>query len=288
METALLQPKDFPKRLKEINDPPKKIYVRGKLPPDDFKWLCVVGSRKYSSYGKEACEMLINGLRGLPVVIVSGLALGTDSIAHRAALEANLPTVAVPGSGLNSEVLYPSSSKILAEDILRAGGALLSEYEPDFRATMWSFPRRNRIMAGLSDAVLVIEAEIKSGTLITSKLATEYNRDVFAVPGSIFSTGSEGPHMLIQKGAAAVCSAAALREALGFPNSSSTNYKLQTNNYSDCSPEEKTILEILASPMSKNELIDSLEMPLSQINSVLSVLEIKGLIKEIMGEIRRN
>lgn len=286
MDLIELKPDNFPRRLREINDPPKKLYINGKLPPDDYKWLCVVGARKYSPYGKSACENLINGLRGLPVVIVSGLALGTDTIAHRAALSTGLKTVGVPGSGLAPSVLYPSSSRELADEILRAGGALVSEFEPNFRATRWSFPQRNRIMAGLSDAVMVIEAEIKSGTLITSRLATDYNRDIFAVPGSIFSATSEGPHMLIRKGGAAVSSAAALRDLLGFPDSS-TNYKLSTTNYSDCSPEEKQILEILKTPITREELADSVEMPFSKLNSVLSVLEIKGLIKEEMGEIRR-
>jgi len=281
-----IKPKDFPGRLREINDPPKKLYVKGELPPDDYKWLCVVGSRKYTPYGQSVCERLIAGLSGLPVIIVSGLALGTDSIAHRAALSSGLKTVGVPGSGLNPDVLYPSSSKVLADEILRAGGALISEFEPNFRATRWSFPQRNRIMAGLSDAVLVIEAEIKSGTLITSKLATEYNRDVFAVPGSIFSSTSEGPHMLIRKGAAAIDSAATLREALGF--SENPKQGELTRDYSGCSPEEKIILEILKTPMSKEELIDSVEIPLSKLNTIISILEIKKLIKEEMGEIRLN
>lgn len=283
MDLRLIQPDNFPSRLREINDPPKKLYIKGELPPEDHKWLCVVGSRKYTPYGKSACENLISGLAGLPVVIVSGLALGIDSLAHRAALSAGLKTVGVPGSGLDSEVLYPSASRILADEILKAGGALISEFEPDFRATKWSFPQRNRIMAGLSDAVLVVEAEIKSGTLITSRLASDYNRDVFAIPGSIFSTNSEGPHMLIRKGAAAIDSAAALRLALGFGDDDNENKK---RDYSDCSPEERQILEILKTPMTHEELIDSVDMPLSKLNTIISILEIKKLIKEEMGEIR--
>lgn len=285
MNLATLSPNDFPRRLKEITDPPKKLYIKGELPREDYKWLCVVGSRKYSPYGKAVCENLIAGLAGLPVVIVSGLALGIDGIAHRSALSAGLKTVGVPGSGLSPEVLYPSASRSLADDILRSGGALISEFEPDFKATQWSFPQRNRIMAGLSDAVMVIEAELKSGTLITSRLATDYNRDVFAVPGSIFSTTSEGPHMLIQKGAAVVSSTAALREALGFTENK--NSELSARNHSDCSPDEKKILEILKTPMPRDLLADSLDMPFSKLNTIISVLEIKKLIKEEMGELRR-
>src|SRR3989344_2642579 len=187
LQLAQLTPNLFPRRLREIPDPTEKIYLKGTLPSEDHKWLCVVGSRKYSSYGKEVCEKLIEGLRGYPVVIVSGLALGMDAIAHRAALSAKLHCVAVPGSGLDPSVLYPATNRRLADEILKAGGVLLSEFEPNFRATAWSFPQRNRIMAGLSDAVLVIEAEKRSGTLITARLATAYHRDVFTIPGSIFS-----------------------------------------------------------------------------------------------------
>src|SRR5574344_927429 len=200
-EIEILENENIPEMLREIPDCPDKLYIKGKLPSQDSKLLCVVGSRKYTSYGKDVCEKLISGLRGYDITIVSGLALGIDSIAHKTALDSGLKTIAVPGSGLDESVLYPSTHKQLAEKILENGGALISEFEPNFRATPYSFPQRNRIMAGISHAVLVIEAETKSGTLITSKFATEYNRDVLTVPGSIFSKNSEGPNMLIRLGA---------------------------------------------------------------------------------------
>ncbi|MDO8594140.1 MAG: DNA-processing protein DprA [bacterium] len=275
-----LLPDQFPRRLREITDPPKKLYVQGTLPPEDHKWLAVVGSRKYTPYGKEVVETLIAGLSGYPIVIVSGLALGIDAIAHRAALGANIPTVAVPGSGLDRSVLYPSTNRRLADDILAAKGALLSEFEPKFAATAWSFPQRNRILAGLSDAVLVVEAEQKSGALITSKFATEYNRDVFTIPGSIFSSSSTGPHMLIKLGATPITSPADLLEALGFkPN------EKMVRDYSDCTPEEKKVIELLQSPMPRDDLIDALDIPINQANALLSFMELKGLIKESVGEI---
>ncbi len=275
---------DFPKLLKEITDPPEKLYIRGSLPDWNQKFLCVVGSRKYSQYGKEVCEKLISGLRGYPIVIVSGLALGIDSIAHRAALASGLVTIAIPGSGLDDKILYPATHRGLAEKIIEAGGALISEFEPDFRATPHSFPQRNRIMAGMSDAVLVIEAEKKSGTLITSRLATDYNRDVFAVPGSIFSKGSEGPHMLIRLGATPIVSAAELLEALGF-QLKTKNLELKTS-YIDCSPEEKKTIALLTEPLERDELIRKLNLPISQCNHLLSLLEIKGHIQESVGKIR--
>ncbi|MDO8590601.1 MAG: DNA-processing protein DprA [bacterium] len=279
-----LDRKDFPKRLLEIPDCPKKLYIRGELPPEEHKYLCVVGSRKYSEYGRQAVEKLIGGLRGYPVVIVSGLALGIDSIAHRAALSVGLTTIAVPGSGLDPKVLYPASHVGLAEKIVETGGALISEFEPNFRATPYSFPQRNRIMAGLSDAVLVVEAELKSGTLITSKYATEYNRDVYTIPGSIFSGTSSGPHMLIRLGATPITSSVELLEALGFKPEANSQ-QLKASSYKDCSPEELKIIDLLKTPTPRDELIRALGMSPRDANTLLSIMEIKGLIKESMGEI---
>ncbi|MEK7208483.1 MAG: DNA-processing protein DprA [Patescibacteria group bacterium] len=279
-----LLPERFPRRLREINDPPKKLYLEGALPPEEHKWLCAVGSRKYTSYGREVCEQLIEGLRGYPVVVVSGLALGVDALAHRAALAAKLPCVAVPGSGLDRRVLYPSANHRLAEEILKQGGALLSEFEPDFAATAWSFPQRNRIMAGLSDAVLVIEAEQKSGTLITARLATEYNRDVCTVPGSIFSSSSAGPHLLIRLGATPITSPDDLLQALGFETTKRST--LNAKRYDDCSPEEQQVIELLKEPLERETLLERLALPVSRANALLSMLELKGHIKESAGEIR--
>ncbi len=279
----ILKPVDFPRRLREIPDPPEKLWVEGTLPPEKHKWLAVVGSRRYSSYGKEACEKLIAGLYGHRVVIVSGLALGIDCIAHRAALETRLPCVAVPGSGLSRKIMHPVANRTLADRIVALGGALLSEFPPEFRATLWSFPQRNRIMAGLSDAILVIEAEKRSGTLITARLAAEYNRDVLTVPGSIFSGATEVPHLLMRLGATPVRNADELLAALGF-KLPSTDYKLKTD-YSDCSAEEIKILELLKIPMERDALIAAAKLPVSKTNAVLSLLEIKGFISESMGEI---
>lgn len=278
--SLILSPTEFPPLLKEIADPPKKLHVRGVFPIAE-KYLCVVGARKYSEYGKSVCEKLIEGLAGLPIVIVSGLALGIDSIAHKAALSAKLPTIAVPGSGLGESVLYPGIHRALAKDILSSGGALVSEFDDDFKATIWSFPQRNRIMAGLSHAILVIEAEKKSGTLITARLASEYNRDVLTVPGSVFSTNSEGPHLLIRLGATPITCAADLREALGFKENAEPK-----KDYSECCEEEKAIIVLLKEPRERNDLIRKSKMEISRANAILSMLEIKGFIEETMGEIR--
>lgn len=281
MDIHIIERGDFPKRLQEIPDPPEKLFIAGKLPPEDHVWLSVVGARAYTHYGKDVCEKFVAGLQGTPTVIVSGLAIGIDSIAHAAALQCNLKTVAVPGSGLSFEVLHPKSNKQLFERIVAEGGAVISEFEMDFKATHWSFPQRNRIMAALSKAVLVIEAEKKSGTLITAKLATEYNRDVLAVPGSVFSKNSQGPHMLIKIGATPITSPEELREALGFANN-----EVNENRYEQCSPEEKRVVELLREPLPRDVLIDQLGVTVSTANALISLMELKGIITESLGEVR--
>ena len=279
-----LTPEQYPELLKEINDPPKKLYVKGELPPDDMKYLCVVGSRKYTPYGKEVCKTLIEGLSGYPIVIVSGLAIGIDSIAHESALEAGLKTIAVPGSGLSENVLHPKTNKLLAKRIIESGGTMLSEFEEGFKATHYSFPQRNRVMAGMSHAVLIIEAEEKSGTLITSKFATEYNRDGLTVPASIFSGNSYGPHMLLRLGATPIRKSEDILEALGF----NIQEKQQSLDLKDLSEREKKVIDILKTPMERDELIANLGFPIQDANVTLSAMEIKGIIKESMGEMRIN
>ena len=167
---------------------------------------------------------------------MSGLALGIDSIGHRSALKAGLPTVAIPGSGLSDKVLYPHSHRLLAEEIVEKGGCLLTEFPDDYPSYPINFPQRNRIIAGMSHATLVIEAELKSGTLITSKYATEYNRDVLTVPNSIFSKTSEGPHMLLRLGATPITQSSDIVSALGLQ----PHNDLFQRNYDDCSSDEQS------------------------------------------------
>jgi len=279
-----LKSEEYPELLKEINDPPKKLYIKGELPPDNMKYLCVVGSRKYSPYGKDVCKTLIEGLRGYPIVIVSGLALGIDSIAHESALENGLTTIAVPGSGLSESVLHPKTHKELARRIVKSGGTMLSEFEENFKATHYSFPQRNRVMAGMSHAVLIIEAEEKSGTLITSKFATEYNRDVLTVPASIFSGNSFGPHMLLRLGATPIRNSGDILEALGLKQEEGQ----QKLDLKDLSEKERKVMDILKTPMERDELIANLGFPIQDANVTLSAMEIKGIIKESYGEMRIN
>lgn len=283
---------EFPSALLEIPQIPKQLYVVGELPdPSEYYYLSVVGSRKYTNYGREAVERIIAGLAGYPICIISGLAMGIDGIAHRAALDAGLRTVAVPGSGLDERVIYPRTHTNLAREIVEKGGALLSEYEPDFRATTWSFPQRNRIMAGLTQGTLVIEAEEKSGTLITARLALEYNRNVFTVPGPIFSATSKGTNNLLRQGATPITCAKDLLEELGFVEQqfgesagSDLGSRLDLTMYT---PEEQAILILLDEPREREEILAMSDVPSAEILSTLTVLEIKGVIQERFGKIER-
>ena len=284
MQIKKLPKEKFPSQLMEIPQPPEELWIIGELPPKDLIYLCVVGSRKYTSYGKEACEKIIAGLKGYPIVIVSGFAMGIDTIAHKKAMQTGLKTLVFPGSGLSDEAIYPKTNVRLMKEIVENGGCLVSEFEPDFKATQWSFPMRNRLMAGISKAVLIIEAEEKSGTLITARLTTEYNRDLLVVPGSIFSPNSKGTNRLIRQGATPITCAEDVLEALGFEQEKDEDK--QARLFEDLSPEEKKIVELLREPMARDDLIREIKMPIGETNSLLSVMKIKGLIKEEMGEIR--
>jgi DNA processing protein len=269
---------EYPKGLREIPQPPEKLFMRGQSLPQDAKYLAVVGSRNYSNYGKQVVEYLIEGLRGYPIAIVSGLALGIDALAHEAALRAKLYTLAVPGSGISDGVLYPRRNRALASRILEAGGGILSEFEPDFEATPWSFPQRNRIMAGLSHTVLVIEASEKSGTLITARLTVDYNRDLLVVPGNIFSENSKGPHQFLKLGATPVTSPEDILEVLHLDKIDAITAPIST-----ASSLEEAVLVALTSPTDRDTLIRTLKLSTQEANTLLMSMELKGLIRESNG-----
>lgn len=285
MEIKKLEKKEFPPALLEIPQPPEDLWIIGDLPKEkNLIYLCVVGSRKFTSYGKESCEKIIAGLKGYPIVIVSGFAMGIDTIAHKKAMQTGLKTIVFPGSGLSDEAIYPKTNIRLMREVVENGGCLISEFEPDFKATQWSFPMRNRLMAGISKAVLIIEAEEKSGTLITARLTTEYNRDLLVVPGSVFSSNSKGTNRLIKQGATPVTCAEDVLEALGFEKPK--DEEKQAKLFLDLSPEEKKVVALLREPIPRDDLIRAMKMPIPNANAVLSVMEIKELIKEEMGEIK--
>ena len=265
---------EFPALLREIPQPPKSLNFRGVLPPSQLTLLSVVGSRKYTTYGKQVIEELIGGLKGYPVGIVSGLALGIDSLAHEAALKNNLYTLAIPGGGLDDDFLYPAIHKNLAHRILAAGGGLMSEFAPNFRATEWSFPQRNRLVAGISEATLLIEAAEMSGTLITARMATDYNRELLVVPGSIFSKTSAGVHQFLKLGATPVTCAADILAVLHIdekgPDETKSRPVLTTN--------ETYIIELLLEPKHRDELIRSIGINTAEATQLLMMMELNNMI----------
>ena len=284
----ITMPASYPETLRHMHRPPNQLWMRGSWPDiETHKFLCVIGSRHASSYGYDACRQLISGLRGFPISIVSGLAIGMDGFAHSVALEAGLHCTAFPGSGLDWDVLYPSAQHDLARQILDAGGALASEYDPRFISTHWSFTARNRLMAGISHAVLIIEGREKSGTLSTANFALEFGRDVLVVPGSIFSDLSCGPIKLWSDGARPVCGSDEILEALGF--TPAVRQSMALRRYDSLDMRYRAVIDAVRSGESNSEIIaNRLAMPAIEFNSLLSELELDGLISVAGMTVRLN
>jgi DNA processing protein len=273
--------KDYPLQLQQLTALPKTMDIVGTMPGPENKFLCVIGSRNHSSYGKEVCQKLISGLARRPIVIVSGLAIGIDSLAHESALKAGLKTIAFPGSGLLQDVLYPYSRRNLALKIVEAGGALVSPFEANQCGADWTFPRRNQLMAGISHATLIIEGGHGSGTLLTTQNALDYSRDVLAVPGQILDELAYGPNMLIRRGATPITCSNDILEALDFDIDAN-----QPINFDDLSltPEQKRIIaELQISPLSSTALTERTDLPIHQFNIIATELELLGVLMQVDG-----
>lgn len=273
----------YPPQLKEISSAPAIIYVKGNLDVLKNKSLAVVGSRKFTQYGERATQNLCRDLVRAGLTIVSGLALGIDAIAHRATLDAQGSTIAVLGTGIDDETIYPRDNFNLAKQILVSGGALITEYPPKTPSLKQNFPARNRIMAGLTLGTLVVEAAFDSGSLITAGLALEFNREVFAVPGPIFSPQSVGANYLIKNGAKLVESAADVLQELNIsirrhPMSAQKIYEPKTK-------EEKLTWNVLSSdPLHVDKISKLTKLNPATIGSVLAMMEIEGVVKNIGGQ----
>lgn len=278
MSTIRLSPTsaDYPGRLIKLHDPPKRLFVAGQMP--DFKRpvLAVVGSRKASPYGRWATGHIVGPVAAAGVHIISGLALGIDGLSHQTALERGGLTSAILPSGLDE--IYPASHAQLAQNIIAGGGALISEYPPGTRAASYHFPARNRIVAALADAVLVIEAGTKSGTLITAEHALDIGVPVLAVPGPINSASSTGTNHLIGLGAGLVASAEDVLSELGI--------ELQRSNRPrGANAQEQALLEAVADQpaASLEQLAMKLQMAPTELSRLLTHLELKGLIRSEAG-----
>ena len=286
MEPRELLKNEWPAQLFEIPQQPKKLWLRGSLPPEGTKYLTVVGSRAMTRSGQEACQKLISGLAGYPISIVSGLALGVDTCAHKAALAAGLHTLAVPGSGLNDSILYPRSNRDFAKEILEKGGGMLSEYAPDQASHIHYFPERNRLMVGLADAVLVIEAGEKSGTLITARLAADYNRELLCIPHRIGDPHAFGPHLFIRLGATLVSEPIHILESLKItPRKAEDGHAAMPQDLED---SEIAVWNLLEEPKTRDEILRASSSDnAGDTLTALVALELRGLIKEEFGAWRR-
>lgn len=276
-------PKKFwPKSLSQIPQPPKRLFIRGlenfkKMREDGIKFLCVVGPRKYSEYGKEVCEKIISDLSGFPICIVSGLAYGIDSIAHEIALDNNIKTIAFPGSGLDWDVIYPQAHLSLGKNILNSGGSLISEFASSFKTLPWMFPQRNRLMTGISDMVLIIEATEKSGTTITANMAVEYDKTLGCIPGSIFNPNCKATNRFIKQGAFLISSAEDILENLGFDITKSLQER-KIDRIINLTEEEKMVLISFRSNRDISEVSRQTNFDISKINAIITRLEIMELI----------
>lgn len=270
--------KSYPQLLLETPDCPALLYIKGDPTCLSAPSLGVVGSRKYSNYGKTNAQKFSRESIQGGLNIISGLALGIDAIAHREALDSNGITVGVLGCGLDQ--IYPTSNAILANEMINKGGAVISEFPPNTPPYKQNFPLRNRIIAGLSLGVLVIEAAEKSGALITAYTALDYNREVFAIPGNIDSEASKGTNQLIQKGAKLVTEIDDIFDEL---NVKTKKQEIRAKEILPESEEEKLLMEILKEEKNIDQIIVQSKLNIIALNSTLSLMEMKGIIENIGG-----
>ncbi len=284
IEVVTVSSPKYPSLLKKIYDPPSVLYVRGRLQSQDELAIAVVGSRKMTRYGQEVTENLVQNLVAHGLTIVSGLAFGVDLASHQAALDAGGRVVAVLASGV--DIITPTSNTFLAERILREDrGAIVSEHPLGTKPLKHFFPVRNRIISGLALGTLVVEATEKSGTAHTARAALEQGREVFAVPGSIFSSLSTGTHRLIKDGAKLVNSVEDILEEL---NLGARSLKLGAREVVPESPEEEKILKILGNDeIHVDEIIQESNLPTSSITATLTMMEMKGKVKNLGGQVYR-
>jgi DNA processing protein len=266
----------YPTRLKETYDYPPVIYIRGSIESKDEWCLAVVGTRKATFYGRQVTEEIVSDLVRSNITIVSGLARGIDTYAHKAALEAGGRTMAIFACGLNT--IYPPENAELARHIVE-NGALISEYPLGIRPRSDNFPRRNRIMSGLCLGTLVIEAGEKSGALITAQMALEQNREVFAIPGSIISKTSYGTNRLIQAGAKLVTNYKDILEEL---NLMTVAHQIEMKELIPPTETESVLLKQMGiEPVHIDEICRAVRLPTAIVSSTLTMMELKGIVKHV-------
>lgn len=277
--------KNYPQRLLNCYDSPSLLFYRGSADLNNTKIVSIVGTRNHSDYGKTICENLIEELQAENILILSGLAYGIDTIAHKSALKNNLPTVGVLAHGLDK--IYPVQNKTMAKQMIENGGLLtefLSETNPDKQ----NFPKRNRIVAGMCDALVVIESGKKGGSLITAELANGYNKDVFAIPGKISDTKSEGCNYLIKNNKASLIEGAGdLLEMMNWKPATKTNHKKQRELFIEFTADEKIVVDILQAQESIqiDQLYSKSGLCSSAMAAALLMLEMNGIVTSLPGKV---
>lgn len=273
----------YPRRLKQIDDAPIILFGRGNMELNCRRTLGIVGTRNATHYGKQVTEDLIEAIKDKEITVISGLALGIDGVAHQSCVQANVPNIALLGHGL--DLIYPYKHKRLAEKIILNGG-LLTEFPMLTKPDACNFPMRNRIVAGMVDALVVVESDIKGGSLITCNLANDYGKDVFAVPGPIYSKYSSGCHKVISENKAHVFSS--VSEMLKMMNWEEDIRKLPTqlDIFNTMGPEERSVFSFIRDK--KQVSIDVLsvvqQMPLGKLSGILLTMEIAGFLKSLPGK----
>lgn len=265
----------FPSQLREIPHAPLFLYGKGERLDVNRTHIGIIGTRRPTAYGKEVTAAIGTDITRHGLTIVSGLAVGIDTVAHEAALAANAPTIAVIGSGLDQASIFPRQNILLSRRIIASGGTVISEYAPGVPAMKEHFPLRNRIIAGLCRGVCVVEARVRSGALITAQCALEQNRDVFAVPGSIFSPTSQGANLLIQQGAKLVLGAEDICQDWGIEFADATH----TAPYAHLDNNEKIMIQLLEQELTIDELQEKTKFHTPFLMSLLTLLELKGYIR---------
>lgn len=272
------QDEDYPSRLKEIDQPPPVMYIRGEYLPDDLFAVAIVGTRRVTSYGRQITEELAGFLASNGITVISGLARGVDAIAHQSALKAGGRTIAILGSGVDK--IYPPEHMKLAAQMLERG-AIMSDYAPGTPPDASNFPPRNRIISGLSLAVVVIEAGETSGALITAEFAAEQGREVFAVPGSILAPQSKGANKLIQNGAQPLLNASDLMQALDFTRIG--EHKAARKALPADEIEARLLNVLGAEPLHVDQIRGQADLPIEKVSATLALMELKGMVRQVGG-----
>lgn len=280
LKVVTLDDADYPSLLKQISDPPVLLYYRGLLAPDIFP-LAIVGSRRLSFYGRQVIEKLMPELIQNKITVVSGLALGADAVSHQECLKNKGRTIAILGCGIDAPSIYPKQNQRLAEEIIDQGGLILSEYPIGTLPLRFNFPARNRLISGLSLGTLIIEATEESGSLITAKLALDQNREVFCVPGNIFSPLSTGPNNLIKLGAKLITNATDILEEMSIQPQELPLLKAKPL---PANPQEEAVLKTLGpEPKHIDKITLETGLPANIVFSVISLMEMVGKVKNVGG-----